>query len=241
MKTRLLIILGIIGLSISFIPSSFEANEFCNIGDDLKNQEELIKDNIVLIEFLKVLPSAELTRATAYVEPEIPQTSISWNTGVYSFDIQIDEYDENNPTDCFFPVGYRLNAPHLPEMIGMDFHKDPQIVLEQIDELEPKYVKGGPAIEPEPPTISDEQEQMMREYCETGIRHPDMMGIPQCIKNELVCGPRFELVDGICHLVITDFLTSEDHNGMGGFLLIGIPAIIAITIISVIGYKKSKK
>lgn len=55
--------------------------------------------------------------------------------------------------------------------------------------------------EPEPPTISDEQDKMLREYCETGIRHPDMIGIPQCIKNEIVCGPGSELVDGICHVI----------------------------------------
>ena len=55
--------------------------------------------------------------------------------------------------------------------------------------------------EPEPPLISDEQQQMIQEYCETGIRHPDMIVIPQCIKNDLVCGPGSELVDGICHVI----------------------------------------
>jgi len=39
------------------------------------------------------------------------------------------------------------------------------------------------------PIISDEQRQMMQDYCETGIRHPDMMGIPQCIKDEPICDP----------------------------------------------------
>ena len=148
MKTRVLIIFGLIGLSISFIPPSFGNDESCNLTDDLKNQEELIKDDVVLIEFMKVLPGAQLTRATGVNEPEIPQTSVSWSAGVYSLEIHIMEYDENNPSDCFFPAGYRLNAPHLPEMTGMDYHKSPQIVLDQIDELEPKYVKGGPAPEP---------------------------------------------------------------------------------------------
>lgn len=36
-------------------------------------------------------------------------------------------------------------------------------------------------LEPEPPTLSDEQNQMIRDYCLTGIRHPDMIVIPQCI------------------------------------------------------------
>ena len=31
-------------------------------------------------------------------------------------------------------------------MTGNDYHNDSKIVLEQIEELEPKYVKGGPAL-----------------------------------------------------------------------------------------------
>lgn len=46
--------------------------------------------------------------------------------------------------------------------------------------------KSGPAPpisnEPEPPTLPLTQQQMIEEYCKTGIRHPDMIGIPQCIK-----------------------------------------------------------
>lgn len=156
MKT-ILIFLIITAVGSSFItPQALGDNEFCNIQENLKIQEELIKDDIVLIEFLKVLPSAELTRATGIDESNPEQTSMTWNAGVYSFTIHIWGYDIDNPSDCFFPVGYSLNAPHLPEMIGLDYHKDPQIVLDQIDDLEPKYVKGGPApmdLIPEP--VSD--------------------------------------------------------------------------------------
>lgn len=141
----LLVIIGIIGLSLLITPASFGDNEFCNIDENLKIQEDLIKDDGVLVEFLKVFPSAKLTRAN-YVDGSNPeQTSMTWTSGVYSLDIHILGFDQDNPSDCFFPGGYRLNAPHLPEMIGLDYHKDPKIVLEQIEELEPKYVKGGPA------------------------------------------------------------------------------------------------
>ena len=146
MKTMLLII-GMIVFSL-IVPQTFADNEFCNIQENLKIQDELIKDDVVLIEFLKVLPSAELTRANfvAWSNPE--QTSMTWTAGVYTLDIHIWGFDSDNPSDCFFPGGYRLNAPHLPEMTGSDYHQDPKIVLDQIDELEPKYVKGGPAREP---------------------------------------------------------------------------------------------
>lgn len=103
-----------------------------------------------------------------------------------------------------------------------------------------KWTYSVSDVEPEAkePHMSDEQHQMMQEYCKTGIHHPDMIGIPQCIKNELVCGPGFKLVDGICHLVIIDGVISEDHNGMGGFILIGILTIIAIIIIFMIWKKR---
>ncbi len=64
--------------------------------------------------------------------------------------------------------------------------------------------------EPEPPIFSDEQRQMMQDYCETGIRHPDMMGIPQCIK-EPDCGPNTFLKDGVCQVI--DGGCEPDING----------------------------
>ena len=143
MKTRFLIFIGMIGLSV--LTQSYGDNEFCNIVENLKIKEELIKDDIVLIEFLKVFPDAKLIRAN-YVDTSNPgQTSMTWTAGVYSLDIHIWGFDIDNPSDCFVPGGYRLNAPHLPEMVGLDYHKDPKIVLKQIEELEPNYVKGGPA------------------------------------------------------------------------------------------------
>ena len=141
-----MIFLVLIGSSGLIIPQAFGDNAFCNIDENLKIQEELIKDDDVLVEFLKIFPHAKLTRANYVNESNPEQTSMTWTEGVYSLDIHIWGFDENNPSDCFFPGGYRLNAPHLPEMIGLDYHKNPKIVLEQIEELEPKYVKGGPAL-----------------------------------------------------------------------------------------------
>ena len=100
MKTRLLII-GMIVFSF-IVPQAFGDNEFCNIAENLKIQEELIKDNIVLIEFLKVFPDAKLIRAN-FVEWSNPeQTSMTWTAGVYSLDIHIWGFDDDNPSDCFF-------------------------------------------------------------------------------------------------------------------------------------------
>ena len=77
MKTRLLII-GMIVFSF-ILPQAFGDNEFCNIMKNLKIQEELIKDDVVLIEFLKVFPSAKLTRATG-VEESNPADPILVNS-----------------------------------------------------------------------------------------------------------------------------------------------------------------
>jgi len=144
-----IIFLVLIGSSGLVIPQVFGDNEFCNIDENLKIQEELIKDDVVLVEFLKVFPHAKLTRANYVDESNPEQTSMTWTAGVYSLDIYIWGFDRDNPSDCFFSGGYRLNAPHLPEMDGRDYHKDPKIVLGQIEELEPKYVKGGPALMPD--------------------------------------------------------------------------------------------
>ncbi len=111
--------------------------------------------------------------------------------------------------------------------------------------------------EPEPPTISDEQQEMMREYCQTGIRHPDMIGIPQCIKNELVCGPNSELAGKIC--VVIDGRCEPDIDGntiwcdpqydylkiilseSSVFLFVfGILSLIAGTIICIVIWRKRK-
>jgi hypothetical protein len=81
--------------------------------------------------------------------------------------------------------------------------------------------------ESEPSTMSDEQQQMMQEYCETGIRHPNMMGIPQCIKNELVCGPGSEYIDGVCEIVSVQIETV----GSDGFplpFLVGLVLLFGI-------------
>ena len=153
----------------SFItPQAFSDNEFCKIQENLKIQEELIKDNVVLIEFLKVFPNAKLIRANYVDESNPEQTSMTWIAGLYSLDIHIWGFDKNNPSDCFFPGGYRLNAPHLPKMIGLEYHKDPTIVLGQIDELEPKYVKGGPELIDSAPISEPEPEHMPNEKFPSG-------------------------------------------------------------------------
>ena len=79
--------------------------------------------------------------------------------------------------DCIEPLLRWWNATHFIDNIDCAF----------LDKVEgsPTY---GQAIaeniqEPEP-IISYAQQQMIEEYCKTGIRHPDMMGIPQCIKDE---------------------------------------------------------
>jgi len=100
-----MIFLVLIGSSGLIIPQTFGDNEFCNINENLKIQEELIKDDVVLVEFLKVLPHAKLTRANYVDESNPEQTSMSWTEGVYSLDIHIWGFDENNPSDCFFPGG----------------------------------------------------------------------------------------------------------------------------------------
>ena len=239
MKTKFFVALIFAG-SLGLIPPVVADNEFCNIQENLKIQEELIKDDVVLIEFLKVFPGAELTRANFVQWSNPEQTSMIWTAGVYSLAIHIWGFDTDNPSNCFVPGGYRLNAPHLPEMTGSDYHHDSKIVLEQIEELEPRFVKGGPfpmLEEPEPPVISDEQQQMLRDYCLTGIRHPDMIGIPQCIKNELVCGPGYALADGVCQKIITEEHTRmEPSVFLDGFmfLLVISPFFIPGSIIFIV-------
>lgn len=136
------ILVGVIGFS-GMLPQSYGDNEFCNIQENLKNQEELIEDDIVLVEFLKVFPNAKLIRASSIDDSNPEQTSMTWTTGIYYLDIHILGFDEDHPSNCFVPVGYRLNAPHLPKMVGLDYHKDFKIVLEQIEELKFNYIEDG--------------------------------------------------------------------------------------------------
>ena len=100
-----------------------------------------------------------------------------------------DEFDIDNCHKYYPPVNdmHLRDAPPIPEQMLEDE-------------------------EPEPPTISDEQDQMIQEYCETGIRHPDMIGIPQCIKNEPDCGPNTFLNEiGVCQVI--DGGCEPDING----------------------------
>ncbi len=202
MKTRILSIIGILGLSLLITPASFGDNEFCNIDENLKIQEELIKDDDVLVEFLKIFPGAELTRAN-YVDFSNPeQTSMKWTAGAYSLDIHIWGFDQDNPSNCFFPGGYRMNAPHLPEMSGSDYHKDPKAVLGQIEKLEPKYVKGGPALmlEDEPENqefghmdFRDAQGEIMDVGCSSDLRASENYDFDGDVLQSLKCDPAITL------------------------------------------------
>jgi|APSaa5957512576_1039674.scaffolds.fasta_scaffold91510_1 hypothetical protein len=80
--------------------------------------------------------------------------------------------------------------------------------------------------------MSYEQQQMMQEYCETGIRHPDMMGIPQCIKNELVCGPGSEYIDGVCEIAAVQIETVGSDGSTLPFLggLVLLFGILGLTV-----------
>jgi len=58
-----MIFLVLIGSSGLIITQAFGDNAFCNIDKNLKIQEELIKDDAVLVEFLKIFPHANLLSA----------------------------------------------------------------------------------------------------------------------------------------------------------------------------------
>jgi len=58
-----MIFLILIVYSGLIITQAFGDNAFCNIDENLKIQEELIKDDAVLVEFLKIFPHANLFSA----------------------------------------------------------------------------------------------------------------------------------------------------------------------------------
>lgn len=95
--------------------------------------------------------------------------------------------------------------------------------------------------EPEEPTISGEQQQMMWEYCETGIRHPDMIEIPQCIKNEHTCDPGYEYMKGNCHIIVDSpytYLRILFTYPAIMLFVFGVPSLIAIVVIYYIKRKR---
>ena len=197
MKTRLLIIIGLsVSLTIPFVyaipelnhSQAFEYSDFVLIG------------KIVFVDIIS--------------EPTINENAN--RPGVAMYEIEIFEFKKNpdpeskkhppKNSEFILVPGTFLREPH-----GMSYDTYPyevgQIGIFYIQKNTHDYIDDELIIrsgvskvdsEPEPPTISDEQQQMIQEYCETGIRHPDMVGIPQCIKNEPGCGPGPMFVDGIC-------------------------------------------
>lgn len=141
------------------------------------------------------------------------------------------------------------NATHYIDNVDCEF----------LDKVRGSSTYGLPIdnYEPAPPTISDEQQRMIREYCETGIRHPDMIGIPQCIKNKLVCGPNSKLVDGICTVINGkcepdingnttwcgpqyDYLEIILSEPFAFLFVFGTPSLITGIVISIIIWRKRK-
>ncbi|MCH9657651.1 hypothetical protein K0U27_02965 [archaeon] len=114
-----------------------------------------------------------------------------------------------------------------------------------------------PQEEPKHPIMSDEQQDVMLQYCETGMRHPDMAGIPQCIKNEPSCDPNSELVDGICVVIdggcepdinenttwcgpSCDYLKIILSEPSAFLFAFGIPSLIAGIVIGIVIWRKRK-
>jgi len=153
-----------------------------------------------------------------------------------------DEGDEFVDGGCLTPIPEPVPNIHIPENCGPGTtYQDGICVVihpensnqtkNQNDKWTAAYQDISNDSESEPPTMSDEQQQMMWEYCETGIRHPDMMGIPQCAKNVPGCGPGPMFMDGVC----SPFDLGNPSKGLVlGLILvvalgIGIAGIVVVT------------
>ncbi len=84
--------------------------------------------------------------------------------------------------------------------------------------------------EPEPPTMSDEQKKMLQQYCETGVRHPHMEGIPQCIEKEPSCDP----YDYECGMSDPSLVNQQYGVEWGYALVIVPPLILGILLVFII-------
>ncbi len=178
MNSKFLLIM-IIGLSVSLsIPFVYAVPEM-DYDQAFEHSDFVLTGKIVFVDILS--------------EPTINENTN--RPGVAMYEIEIFEFKKSpepikNPVDSEYILvpGTFLREPHgmsydtYPYEVGQigtfyiqkntdDFIDDELIIRSGVSNVDS---------EPEPPTISDEQDQMLREYCETGIRHPDMIGIPQC-------------------------------------------------------------
>ena len=143
MKTRLLIVFAIIGMSL-VAQQARAPSEYCDIDESITNSKTLLANDPVVKEFLKRFPSAEFQPSQAIDQSDPEQTYASYRFGVLTLDLHILGYDMEDKAKCFVPVGYRLNAPELPKRVGLDYEKDNQVIIDLLDYIEPKLAKGKP-------------------------------------------------------------------------------------------------
>ncbi|QMU54756.1 MAG: hypothetical protein GKS07_07640 [Nitrosopumilus sp.] len=191
MKAGILILLAVASVGLLQIPESSAENSAssCNLRENLRNQDELVKDDMVLEEFLRLFPDARVARTSSVEQTDPPQISVTWYAkDVYFFSILILEHDKNDPLNCFVPGGYRLNAPHLPPMTYLFYHDDPKRVLEQIREMESKHIRGD---DPELLQLKEKIEQIGTEY-RIKFEHGDVFGDRYIIENAIVHDVSFD-------------------------------------------------
>lgn len=191
MNTIFLILLAVASVGLLQIPESYAEDSVpsCNLRENLRNQDKLVKDDVVLEEFLRLFPDARMARASSVEQTDPPQISVTWYAKeVYFFSIRILEHDRDDPLNCFVPGGYRLNAPHLPPMTDPFYHDDPNIVLEQIREMESKHIRGD---DPELLQLKEKIEQMGTNY-RIEFEHGDVFGDRYIIENATVRDVSFD-------------------------------------------------
>ena len=191
MNTRILILLTVASVGLLQVPQSYSEDSIpsCNLRENLRNQDELVKNDMVLEEFLRLFPDARVARASSVEQTDPLQISVTWYAKeVYFFSIRILEHDRNDPWNCFVPGGYRLNAPHLPPMTDPFYHDDPNVVLEQIQEMESKHINGN---DPELLQLKEKIEQIGTEY-QIEFEHGDIFGDRYIIENATVHDVNFD-------------------------------------------------
>ncbi len=112
-------------------------------------------------------------------------------------------------------------------MVGLDYHKDSKIVLEQIEELEPNYVEGGPAMM---------QDVKLDPLCGSDTVYVN--GICEVIKTEHTLNvPASSFVDGLFFILfilpffvpgtlIFIVVSKTPRFGKSVILAVSIPAVI---------------
>ena len=201
MKTRLLISGLLILFVMVIIPAMAQEDDCVEMDIEIESTKNLDWKTCYLEKY------ASLLIKTSSEEPTdnkiILQKDTFWNYGADCSPTRfftLINGEENFSKEEYFG-DYRILSIHLEEGEN-EIEIIRAVIIPEFAANEYCLTKSAePIPEPEPSFFSDEQDQMMREYCETGIRHPDMIGIPQCIKNEPGCGPGPMFVDGICHVI----------------------------------------